>query len=991
MDHTNDHWIPVGPAPEDMSALNNADVSGAVWTIAFSTDFDGQGTPAMFIGTAGGGVWRSTNFTSASPTWSPLTDHVPSLVPVDRQIGLLNIGALAVDPNHPRTIYAGSGDPTGSNGNAYGRGMLKSTDGGNSWSLLTVAAATFAPGFTRIIVDPTDHSGNTVYAAGGFGPNSPLRGIYKSVDGGANWALAQGGMPGAIAITDLDFTVSDGQLTLFAGVNDTTGRNSGANGIWQSTDGGRSWAQMLIRPLTDLQTGQRVTKSAIGLIKLAADHTPSAPHGVFAAVSNATSSTLLNVFNLAGRIWEPCGLGIQGIISTYAALAVGLSESGGVYVGMNADSTATDGIYQSPDGGSTWASILMGTNGVRPHHDQRCWGFGAGIVFEGNDGGIYRFNPAPVLGPGVWESLNTTSLQTILSNGFGLHPQYPNVMVEGSQDNGTALRTFGRWRYVDGEDNSHCSFDPYDGRFAYKATLGRFYRSDDGGNAWHETSVPGKVAQLDSPPFAFHPADGGRIAIGIDRVYETRTRGDQWTPISGLRTGSLVSITALAYGTGEVIYAAFGNRLFKTTNDGGDTSDGNWPELNAGIDWHGNIVAIVVDSHDNHKVYLAADGGAIWRSPDAGQSWTEITGDFPRALGANNLAIRSDSAATVATLFVGTNVGVYTLSQQEEITNWKRMGSDLPDVSVTDLEFHRTTKYLVASASGRGLFASYLHFITDVAPGGATVANVVFNFAKDIDGRICVNQAEFGHAFTGWFEAQGDGRTDAAPAAAAVGNHLFVAVKALGGNEIFLNQADLGHSFGQWFPMGFSTDVAPAVAGVGNNVYFFAKSLDGRIFKNQAVLGHVGQGWVEVEGGGRTDAAPAAAAIGNHVFVAVKALGGNEIFLNQADLGGSFGQWFPMGFSTDVAPAVATVGNNVYFFAKSLDGRIFKNQAVLGKRGQGWVEIEGGGRINAAPAANGIGNSIFCFVKGLDGHIYLNQAEVDHSFSGWFEVGGGIY
>jgi hypothetical protein len=181
------------------------------------------------------------------------------------------------------------------------------------------------------------------------------------------------------------------------------------------------------------------------------------------------------------------------------------------------------------------------------------------------------------------------------------------------------------------------------------------------------------------------------------------------------------------------------------------------------------------------------------------------------------------------------------------------------------------------------------------------------------------------------------------------------------------------------------------VAGLGDNVYFFAKSLDGRIFKNQAALGQGGQGWVEVEGSGRTDAAPAAAAIGNHVFVAVKALGRNEILLNQADLGQPFGQWFPMGFSTDVAPAVATVGNNVYFFAKSLDGRIFKNQAVLGQGGQGWVEVEGGGHTDAAPAAVGVGNSILCFVKRLDGRIYLNRAEVDHPFSGWFEVGGGIY
>src|SRR5579884_4487555 len=98
-------WIPVGPAPEDASGFGvAAGVSGRVWTIAISTSFDQSGTAAMYLGIAGGGIWRSTDFTTPAPTWIPLTDHFPATFPLKRQVGLQNIGAIGVDPNHPWII-----------------------------------------------------------------------------------------------------------------------------------------------------------------------------------------------------------------------------------------------------------------------------------------------------------------------------------------------------------------------------------------------------------------------------------------------------------------------------------------------------------------------------------------------------------------------------------------------------------------------------------------------------------------------------------------------------------------------------------------------------------------------------------------------------------------------------------------------------------------------------------------------------------------------
>src|SRR5207248_2394301 len=121
-------------------------------------------------------------------------------------------------------------------------------------------------------------------------------------------------------------------------------------------------------------------------------------------------------------------------------------------------------------------------------------------------------------------------------------------------------------------------------------------------------------------------------------------------------------------------------------------------------------------------------------------------------------------------------------------------------------------------------------------------------------------------------------------------------------------------------------------------------------------------------------------------FVVVKGGDGN-LYLNQADLGQPFGQWFPMGFQTDAAPGVAGVGDNVYFFAKHLDGRIFYNRAQLGQGGVGWAEVEGGGRTDAAPAAGAVGTHVFVVVKGLDGQLYLNQADLAQHFGWWFPMG----
>jgi hypothetical protein len=76
----------------------------------------------------------------------------------------------------------------------------------------------------------------------------------------------------------------------------------------------------------------------------------------------------------------------------------------------------------------------------------------------------------------------------------------------------------------------------------------------------------------------------------------------------------------------------------------------------------------------------------------------------------------------------------------------------------------------------------------------------------------------------------------------------------------------------------------------------------------------------------------------------------------------------------------------VFCFIKGRNGRIFVNQAELGRAFSGWFEVQGNGFTDVALGAGKVLNSVFVFAKGLDGRAYVNQAEYRHAFSGWFPM-----
>lgn len=189
-------WSPIGPAPQSTIAGSVAvNFTGRVSALAVGQD--NLGMPALFLGAASGGVWRTTNWDAATdqfsdtPTWTQVSGSVtlPDLtaIPPSGLVGTNNIGAIAVDPSNPKTIYVGTGEANYSMDSGPGAGILKSTDGGNSWVLISRGPGNAFVGqsFSKIIVTPSALYAAVVPAGGQQATSAD--GVYRSINGGVDW------------------------------------------------------------------------------------------------------------------------------------------------------------------------------------------------------------------------------------------------------------------------------------------------------------------------------------------------------------------------------------------------------------------------------------------------------------------------------------------------------------------------------------------------------------------------------------------------------------------------------------------------------------------------------------------------------------------------------------------------------------------------------------------------------------------------------------
>jgi hypothetical protein len=744
-------WVAQGPGParggQSENAAPNDEVSGAVHALApHPTDPD-----TLYIGSANGGVWKTTNATAASPTWTPLTDDQASL----------SIGALEFDPTDAahNTLVAGIGRFSSYQQRGGPRtGLLRTTNGGETWTAIDGGgllvgknvAAVAARGSTLVVgvnsadqiscgtvgvfrstdggasftaptigmprglvFDLTGDPSNPaiLYASVVFAEtcdpvNKPPSGIYKSADTGASWSLVSDAAMNALVIsrTTSNIEMAVGTTNnVYAGI-----LNKGQlAGLFRSGNGGDTWVQM-DTPVTN-ENG-----IFIGINPEEEDDDEVDPGGQgavhFSIIADPTDANIVYV----GGDRQPTSAGDTGGFPNSIGA---MNFSGRLFRGNASLSPGSQWVHLThsstlgPAGGGT-------TSSSAPHADSRDMAFDAGgDIIEVDDGGVWR-RTSPRTNTGDWFSLNA-NLQVGELHDVAYDTR-SNIVFAGTQDNGTSIQftpdgvTWGIAVQGDGGDIAvdDTSTPGLSTRYMSAQNLLGFTRAVfDTANVLQTQSFPSltvigggaAVSPRFVTPIAVNTIDPSRLVIlGDNSVYESFDGGDTLAEIGpGLGPQELPSFTPqtaivaggrrLGIPDATVLYVGSGSKVLVRTG----------ASLAAAASYPGGTVnGVVLDPADWAVAYVI-DPANVYRTPDAGGSWTDITGDlFAGGAGAlRKLAYVPGASSDF--LVVATESGVL-FSSTAALGTWASLGSGLPNVPVWDLDYDATDDVLVAATLGRG-------------------------------------------------------------------------------------------------------------------------------------------------------------------------------------------------------------------------------------------------------------------------------------------------
>jgi hypothetical protein len=415
-------WVSLGPTSGYYFSYGN--ISSRIVTGAYHP----ANTDIIYIGPANGGVWKTTN---GGINWQPLTDYQPSL----------SMGCIVLDPVDPEIIYAGTGEATYSGASYYGAGLIKSTDGGVSWSHKTsgLPARTY---FSRIAIRPGVR--NELLAALG---NS---GLYRSSDGGDSWYQLLSGRCDDV---------------LFSETGDTAFCVGSGTGLRRSVNGGVTFSTFSAGLLTGTRTHFDYCKAQPSVM-YASVHTSgnvyaykSTNYGVNWSQVAATTN-----FN-GGQAWYDlyCKVHPQNPDIVY----IGIID-----------------IWRTTNGGTSFSNITNGYSGGNVHVDQHNLVFhpnDPSTILSLNDGGIYRSTNGGTSFTNLNQNLTLTQFYRITAN-----PATPSHILGGTQDNGTQ-QTYSaiNWIAAFGGDGGEVAFNPFNPNYILgESQNGGLVRSSNGGSSW---------------------------------------------------------------------------------------------------------------------------------------------------------------------------------------------------------------------------------------------------------------------------------------------------------------------------------------------------------------------------------------------------------------------------------------------------------------------------------------------------------------------------
>jgi len=669
--------------PGQWTAIGPKNFGGRTLCLAFNP----QNSNTIFAGSASGGLWRSYTGGTGANAWQPIPTGFP----------VIGIGAIAISPVDSNTIYLGTGEVynyqnTGTGfairttRGTYGIGILKTTDGGLTWTQILPWQLNDLRGVQDIVINPQNP--NTVFAA-------TTEGTYRSLDAGITWTQVDS----VLMATDINYMPIDTSVILLAAGNSF----SANSGIYRSTNGGTSF--------TKITAGLPASWSGKALISFSA----SQSNIVYASIADQLAGIGLYKSIDGGITWSVANntVNYPSYQGWYAHdVAVRPDDPLEVFC------SGVD-LYHSPNSGTTlsqvsywynWdfnATTIGGVEGLPDyvHADiHRIYWHPSNfdMIYFVTDGGIFRTTDDGATFEGCNGMYQTQQFYANFSNSS----QDSLFAIGGMQDNATAVYEGNLgWRRVIGGDGVSTAIDPIDDNIVFgESQYLNMLRSDDHANFFNNLGVNGGTIQNFAGPFVLCHSNPNVMYAGSDYVEKSLDGGFNWIYTNGglPLDGNPVLVLEASRTDENLVYAATSPvilsqvNLYKTT-DGGN----NWTDVTAGLP-NRYIMDVAVDPLNNQTVYVAISGFGtdhIFKSTDAGATWNaSSTGlaDVPT----NTICIDPLNSNTI---YAGNDLGVFVSTDAG--ATWTDFNDGLYDATfVMDISVSTVNRKLRLATHGKGIY-----------------------------------------------------------------------------------------------------------------------------------------------------------------------------------------------------------------------------------------------------------------------------------------------
>ncbi|HEY5257338.1 MAG TPA: hypothetical protein VIJ12_03075 [Candidatus Baltobacteraceae bacterium] len=625
-----------------------------------------------YLGSAGGGVWKSDN---GAATWSAVFEKEP----------VAAIGAVAIDPNDENTVWVGTGEANPRNDVTYGDGVYKSTDGGKTWNDLGLGGTRYV---SRILIDPRNSNHVIVGGLGDIYKDSPNGGVFVTDDGGKTWAhtLYVGPQTGAseLAMDPNHPDVIYAGMWQFRRMPWTFHSGGPDDGIWKSTDGGKTWARLSGNGLPAGQTG-----------RIAIAVAPSDSKRVYAIIE--AKGGILWRSDDAGNTWS--------MVSDDTLV----DQRPFYFTHLNVDPKNEDHVYavsemlaESTDGGKKFKEIANAVHvdyhamWIAPNDPKRMMvGEDGGYALSLDGGSNWSFSRNIPIGEvyhvdlSVGENPYWVCAPLQDNNGFCGPSNSRDRAGIKDEDWLRVVGGDGEWAVFDPSDPNHILTDSETG---YVSDYNRKLESGRGASAYSDFSrndfalYNRKYRFNWDSPLGFAPWNPHLSWLGGNVVFQSSDRGLHWTPISPDLTLNLKAHQRPAGGplALDVSSAEYSDTIL----------DIEGSPVRAGMIWVGTddgLVQVTLDDGKHWKRVEPKDVGPFGRVETVAPSPLD-------AATAYAIVDRHQSGDYAPYLFVTHNYG----------RSWNKIVNGLPpDQFVRTVRPDIHNKSLVYAGTEQGMWISY--------------------------------------------------------------------------------------------------------------------------------------------------------------------------------------------------------------------------------------------------------------------------------------------